>query len=59
MKEIQGGEIGIVLSSQNVIPYSSKPEDVAAAERLMDFSMGWLVQLTNPLYHTPFMFLVL
>jgi len=48
MKETQGGEIGLVLGSQSFEPYSSKSEDVAAAKRLMDFFMGWLVQLIKP-----------
>ncbi|KAK7339039.1 hypothetical protein VNO77_19681 [Canavalia gladiata] len=39
----QRGEIGLVLSSQSYVPYSSKLEDVVAAERLMDFSMGWVL----------------
>ncbi|RDX75667.1 Furostanol glycoside 26-O-beta-glucosidase, partial [Mucuna pruriens] len=42
----QGGEIGIVISVENYIPYSLSPEDVAAAERMMDFLTGWSVQFT-------------
>lgn len=41
MKATQGGEIGIVLCMEDYIPYSSKPEDVAASERLSDFFSGW------------------
>ncbi|KAL5095977.1 hypothetical protein RYX36_000304 [Vicia faba] len=37
----QEGEIGLALSSGRYVPYSSKLEDVAAAERLMDFYWGW------------------
>lgn len=54
MKAKQGGEIGLVLSTSGYIPYSSKAEDAAAAERVMDFSIGWLVQLTNSPNHTTF-----
>ncbi|CAK8540583.1 unnamed protein product [Lathyrus sativus] len=39
----QGGEIGFALSSGRYIPYSSKSEDVVAAQRLMDFYWGWLL----------------
>ncbi|RDX75668.1 Furostanol glycoside 26-O-beta-glucosidase, partial [Mucuna pruriens] len=39
----QGGQIGHVLGSQSFEPYSSKSEDVAAAKRLMDFFMGWIL----------------
>lgn len=47
MQATQGGEIGLVLSSQIFIPFSSKAEDVAAAKRSLDFYTGWLVQLTK------------
>lgn len=47
MQATQGGEIGLVLSSQIFIPFSSKA-DVAAAKRSLDFYTGWLVQLTKP-----------
>ncbi|XP_057418151.1 beta-glucosidase 24-like [Lotus japonicus] len=40
----QRGEIGLVLSSQSFVPYSSKPEDVAASKRSMDFYLGWVVE---------------
>ena len=55
MKASQGGEIGIVISAEDYIPHSSKPEDKAAAQRLRDFHMGWWVQLTNPPYHTSYL----
>lgn len=45
MKAIQKGEIGIVMSIEDYIPFSRKPEDVAATVRLRDFYTGWLVQL--------------
>ncbi|XP_058783205.1 beta-glucosidase 24-like [Vicia villosa] len=45
---LQGGEIGIALSSGSYYPYSSKPEDVAAAKRLMDFYWGWVLK---PIFH--------
>ncbi|CAJ2670012.1 unnamed protein product [Trifolium pratense] len=44
---IQGGEIGLVLSSGRYVPYSSKPEDVIATQRLMDFYWGWVL---DPLF---------
>lgn len=47
MQATQGGEIGLVLSSQIFIPFSSKAEDVVAAKRSLDFYTGWLVQLTK------------
>ncbi|XP_004516090.1 beta-glucosidase 13-like [Cicer arietinum] len=45
---IQGGEIGLVLSSGCYVPYSSKLEDVAATQRLMDFYWGWIL---DPVFH--------
>ncbi|XP_050913815.1 furostanol glycoside 26-O-beta-glucosidase [Lathyrus oleraceus] len=39
----QGGEIGLALSSGRYVPYSSKSEDVAATQRLMDFYWGWIL----------------
>lgn len=57
MKATQGGEIGIVLSIENYIPYTLSQEDQAAAERLTDFFSGWLVvQLTLNLYSSPSLF---
>ncbi|XP_058741023.1 furostanol glycoside 26-O-beta-glucosidase-like [Vicia villosa] len=44
----QGGEIGIVLSIEDYIPFSRKPEDVAATVRLRDFSTGWIL---DPLFN--------
>lgn len=43
MQVEQRGQIGLVLSSQIYVSFSSKPEDVAATQRLMDFYLGWLV----------------
>lgn len=48
MKATQGGEIGLVIGSESFEPYSSKLEDVAAADRLTDFLIGWLVLLIKP-----------
>ncbi|XP_073222486.1 furostanol glycoside 26-O-beta-glucosidase-like [Cicer arietinum] len=45
---IQGGEIGLAISSGSYVPYSSKAEDVAAAQRLMDFYWGWVLE---PVFH--------
>ncbi|XP_057426446.1 beta-glucosidase 24-like [Lotus japonicus] len=47
-KATQGGEIGIVLCMEDYIPYSFKPEDVAASERLSDFFSGWILE---PLFY--------
>ncbi|XP_045797905.1 beta-glucosidase 24-like [Trifolium pratense] len=47
-QETQRGDIGIVISYQGFVPYSSKPEDVAAAQRLMDFWLGWILE---PLFY--------
>nr|ACJ85833.1 unknown [Medicago truncatula] len=45
---IQKGEIGITISSESYVPYSSKLEDVDAAQRLTDFTWGWVLE---PLFH--------
>ncbi|CAJ2678944.1 unnamed protein product [Trifolium pratense] len=45
---IQRGEIGLSLSSGRYVPYSSKSEDVVAAQRLMDFYWGWVL---DPIFH--------
>jgi beta-glucosidase len=37
----QGGKIGIVLNSDWDEPYTQSPADVAAAQRGMDFMLGW------------------
>nr|XP_004492287.1 beta-glucosidase 30-like [Cicer arietinum] len=41
---IQKGEIGIVMSIEDYIPFSRKPEDVAATVRLRDFYTGWVLE---------------
>ena len=56
MQATQRGEIGIVLQAPYFVPYSSKEEDVDAAHRLMDFSFGWLVQLSYHVINTSFLF---
>lgn len=56
MQATQRGEIGIVLQAPNYVPYSSKSEDVDAANRLMDFSFGWLVKLSYHVINTSFLF---
>ncbi|XP_058764848.1 beta-glucosidase 13-like [Vicia villosa] len=45
---VQGGEIGLAISSGRYVPYSSNPEDVVAAQRLMDFYWGWIL---DPVFH--------
>jgi len=52
----QMGEIGIVLQAPNFVPYSSKADDVDAANRLMDFTFGWSVQLSYHVINTSFLF---
>ncbi|XP_039684289.1 furostanol glycoside 26-O-beta-glucosidase [Medicago truncatula] len=41
---VQGGEIGIAITSRSYVPYSSKPEDVDAAQRLTEFRWGWVLE---------------
>lgn len=43
LKKKQGGEIGISLNTKYYEPISESLADKAAAERLMDFQLGWLV----------------
>ncbi|XP_048445027.1 beta-glucosidase 24-like [Pyrus x bretschneideri] len=40
----QGGQIGISLVGQYVMPYSNSAEDKAAAERILDFELGWFME---------------
>ncbi|XP_045797903.1 beta-glucosidase 24-like [Trifolium pratense] len=47
-QETQRGDIGIVISYQGFVPYSSNPQDVAAAQRLIDFWLGWILE---PLFY--------
>ncbi|KAL0346467.1 UNVERIFIED_CONTAM: Beta-glucosidase 12 [Sesamum calycinum] len=47
-KPIQKGEIGIVLVTNWMVPYSSGELDVKAAERGLDFIYGWFM---NPLVY--------
>jgi beta-glucosidase/6-phospho-beta-glucosidase/beta-galactosidase len=37
----QKGEIGIALNHDFAVPLTSSPEDIAAAERKNQFTMGW------------------
>ncbi|KAL3642812.1 hypothetical protein CASFOL_013627 [Castilleja foliolosa] len=41
---VQGGQIGIVTAINWYMPYSDKPEDVAATGRAIDFVLGWYIQ---------------
>lgn len=43
-KEAQGGELGIALNSYWYEPASHAPADIAAAERAMQFELGWFAQ---------------
>ncbi|CAI5958322.1 unnamed protein product [Closterium sp. NIES-65] len=38
----QGGQIGIPVDSEWAEPFSQHPDDVAAADRRIQFSLGWL-----------------
>ncbi|KAJ4458684.1 putative Beta-glucosidase 7 [Paratrimastix pyriformis] len=40
----QRGRISIVLNSDHFMPASAHPEDIEAAERQYDFSLGWFVE---------------
>ncbi|KAI0058821.1 beta-glucosidase 1A [Artomyces pyxidatus] len=46
-REAQGGQIGVSLDSFWFIPYDDEPENVAAAQRAMDFRLGLLA---DPIY---------
>ncbi|CAI5987908.1 unnamed protein product [Closterium sp. NIES-65] len=39
----QGGQIGIAVDSEWAEPFSQHPDDVAAADRRMQFNLGWLL----------------
>nr|KYP33118.1 hypothetical protein KK1_046058 [Cajanus cajan] len=39
----QGGEIGLVISIENYVPYSFSQEDKNATKRMMDFFTGWIL----------------
>ncbi|KAL3644197.1 hypothetical protein CASFOL_012129 [Castilleja foliolosa] len=41
---VQGGKIGIINVTNWYVPYSDKPEDVAATERAIEFVLGWFVE---------------
>lgn len=41
---VQEGEIGIAISAKSFVPYSSKPQDVDAAQRLIEFQFGWVLE---------------
>lgn len=47
-KADQKGEIGISLVGKNYVPFSDSLDDKAAAERAMDFALGWFL---DPLVH--------
>ena len=41
---LQKGEIGVVLASPYLVPYSDSPKDIAATERSYDFNLGWFLE---------------
>ncbi|PON63682.1 Glycoside hydrolase [Trema orientale] len=43
-QKIQGGEIGLTLVGKYFEPYSESKDDKAAAERLLDFELGWFME---------------
>lgn len=38
---MQGGEVGLVVDCEWAEPFSEKTEDQVAAERRLDFQLGW------------------
>lgn len=42
-KATQGGEIGLVVDCEWAEAFSNKPEDKVAAERRLDFQLGWFL----------------
>ncbi|WVF68282.1 hypothetical protein IAT40_003047 [Kwoniella sp. CBS 6097] len=46
-KATQGGTIGITLNGDWCEPYDDKPENIEAAQRKMDFALGWFA---DPIY---------
>ncbi|THU46630.1 hypothetical protein C4D60_Mb09t06950 [Musa balbisiana] len=49
-KAIQEGEVGITLVSMWFEPYSTSHQDVEAANRAIDFMLGWLATPMSPNY---------
>jgi beta-glucosidase len=46
-KSKQGGQIGITLNGDWAMPYDNSPENIAAAQRALDFAIGWFA---DPIY---------
>ncbi|TFL04985.1 glycoside hydrolase family 1 protein [Pterulicium gracile] len=46
-KRQQGGQIGITLNGDWCMPYDDSPENIAAAQRSLDFHIGWYA---DPVY---------
>ncbi|MCH1923195.1 family 1 glycosylhydrolase, partial [Shewanella sp. A3A] len=46
-KAVQGGEVGLVVDCEWAEPFSEKTEDQVAAERRLDFQLGWYL---DPIY---------
>jgi beta-glucosidase/6-phospho-beta-glucosidase/beta-galactosidase len=44
----QGGEVGLVVDCEWAEPFSDKVEDQIAAQRRIDFQLGWYVAVHIP-----------
>ncbi|KAF7976929.1 hypothetical protein HWV62_5340 [Athelia sp. TMB] len=54
-KATQGGQIGITLNGDWAIPYDDTPENIAAAQHALDFSIGWFADPVYLGHYPPYM----